>query len=66
MMNNLLRDLIGTGSIILFIDNILVATNIEEGHDEILEEILKKIKVDDLYIKPEKCMQNARKVEFLK
>ena len=62
----MLRDLIDTGSIILFINNILVATNVEERHDEILEEILKKIKVDDLYIKPEKCMQNVRKVEFLK
>jgi len=28
----------------------------EEGHDEIVEEILRRLEENDLYIKPEKCV----------
>jgi len=34
----------------------LVGIKTEEGHDEIVEEILKRLEENDLYIKPEKCM----------
>ena len=42
-----------------------VRTEIEEGHDEIVEEILRRLEENDLYIKPEKCMWKARKIGFL-
>jgi len=42
MMNNLFRDLINKGDTATFIDNILVATDTEEGHDELVEEVLKQ------------------------
>jgi len=37
MMNNLFRDLINQGDTATFIDNILVATDTEEGHDKLIE-----------------------------
>jgi len=44
---------------------VLVGTETEEGHDEIMEEILRRLKENDLYIKPEKCIWKARKIGFL-
>ena len=38
-----------------FIDNILVAMNIEERHNELVEEVLKRLEENDLFMKPEKC-----------
>jgi len=47
------------------VDYVLVGIEIEEGHDKIVEEILKRLEENDLYIKPKKCIWKARKIEFL-
>jgi len=65
MMNNLFRDLINQGDIATFIDDILVATEMEEGHDELVEEVLRRLEENDLFVKPEKCKWKVREVEFL-
>jgi len=56
MMNEILRDLINEGKVAAFVDDILVGTETEEGHDEIMEEILRKLEENNLYIKLEKCV----------
>ena len=55
MMNKLLRDLINTGKVAVFIDDVIVGTKTEEGHDELVAEVVKRLKENDLYVKPEKC-----------
>jgi len=65
MMNNLFRDLINKGDTAIFIDNILVATDTEEDHDKLVEEVLKRLEENDLFIKLEKCKWKVREVEFL-
>jgi len=65
MMNNLFRDLINQGDTATFIDNILVATEMEEGHDELVEEVLRRLEENNLFVKPEKCRWKVREVEFL-
>ena len=65
MMNKILRDLINEGKVAAFIDDVLVGTETEEGHDKIVEEILRRLEENDLYVKPEKYMWKARKIEFL-
>jgi len=55
MMNNPFRDLINQGDTVTFIDDILVATDIEEGHNELVEKVLKRLEENDLFVKPEKC-----------
>jgi len=65
MMNEILRDLINKEKVTAFVDDILVGTETEEGHNEIVEEILKKLEENNLYVKPEKCMWKARKIGFL-
>ena len=65
MMNKILRDLINKGKVAAFIDDVLVETETEERHDEIVKEILKRLEENNLYVKLEKCVWKARKIEFL-
>ena len=55
MMNKLLRDLINTGKVAVFIDDVIVGTETEEWHDKLVAEIIKRLEENDLYMKPEKC-----------
>jgi len=50
---------------VTFIDNIIVATDTEEEHDELVEKVLKRLEENDLFIKPEKCQWKVKEVEFL-
>jgi len=65
MMNNLFRDLINQGDMVTFINDILVATDTEKGHNELVEEVQKRLEENDLFVKPEKCKWKVREVEFL-
>ena len=53
-MNEILQDLINTGKVASFIDDIIIGMKTEEEHDEIVEELVKKLAKNDLYVKPEK------------
>jgi len=64
-MNEILRDLINKGKVAVFVDNVLVGTETEEGYDKIVEEILRRLEENDLYVKPEKCVWKSRKIGFL-
>ena len=57
--------MINEGKVVAFVDNVLVRTKTEEGHDEIVEEVLKRLEENDLYIKPEKYMWKVWKIGFL-
>jgi len=65
MMNELLRDLTNTGKVAVFINDVIVGTETEEGHDELVAEVIRRLEENDLYVKPEKCKWKVRKVEFL-
>jgi len=65
IMNDLFCDLINQGDIATFINDILVVTDTEERHNELVEEILKRLEENNLFIKPEKCKWKVREVEFL-
>jgi len=56
MINNLLRNMIETGDVATFIDNVMVGTEIEEEHNDIVEEVLRRMAKNDLFVKPEKYM----------
>jgi len=65
IMNEILRDIINEGKVAAFVDNMLIGTEIEKGHNEIVEEVLKRLEENDLYIKPEKCVWKVQKIRFL-
>jgi len=66
MINNILRNLIDTGDIAAFMNNVLVKTKDKEKHNEIVEKVLKRIEESDLYIKPEKCVWKVKEINFLR
>jgi len=54
MMNKILRNIINEEKVVAFVDNMLVGTETEEGYNEIVEEVLRRLEENDLYVKPEK------------
>jgi hypothetical protein len=52
MMNSIMQNLIDE-AVVVYIDNILVFTQTEEEHDRFVEEVLKRLEENDLFIKPE-------------
>ena len=64
-MNDLLRDLVVEEKVVVFIDDVIIVTETEKGHDEIVEEVLKRLEENDLFVKPEKCVWKVREVGFL-
>ena len=65
MINEIIRDLINEGKVAVFVDDVLVGTDSEEEHNEIVAEVLKRLEENDLYVKPEKCSWKTNKVNFL-
>ena len=65
MMNKILRDMINEGKVAAFVDDVLIRTETEKGHDNIVEEVLKRLEENDLCVKPEKCTWKVQKVNFL-
>ena len=54
-MNKILQDLINTREVASFIDNVIVRTEGEEKHNEVIEEVVKRLAESNLYVKLEKC-----------
>ena len=65
IMNKILWDLINTEEVASFIDDIIVEMKEEERYDEVVAEVVKWLVENNLYVKPEKCKQKIREVEFL-
>ena len=55
IMDEILQDLINTGKVVSFIDDMIVGTKGEEEHEEIVKEVVRRLAKNDLYVKPEKC-----------
>ena len=64
IMNELLRDLINMGKVVVFIDDVIVGTE-EERHDELVAKVIKRLEENNLYVKPEKCKWKVREIGFL-
>jgi len=64
-MNDILRDLIDTGDITAFMDNMLVGTEDKKKYNKIVEEVLRRMEENDLYIKPEKYVWKVKEINFL-
>jgi len=55
MINEILWNLINTEAVRNFINDIIVETKKEERYDKVVEEVVKRLAKNDLYIKLEKC-----------
>ena len=54
MINDLLRDIVVGEKVVVFINDMMVATEIKKGYDEIVKEVLRKLEKNNLFVKPEK------------
>ena len=66
MINKILWGLINTRKVASFINNIIIRTEGEEGHNELVEEVVRKLTENNLYVKLEKCKWKVREVGFLR
>ena len=65
MINKILWDLINTGKMASFIDDVIIEIEEKEEHNEIVEEAVKRLAENNLYVKLEKCKQKVREVGIL-
>ena len=59
------QGMINERKVVAFVDDVLIGTETEEGHDKLVEEVLRRLEENDLYVKPEKCAWKVQKVNFL-
>ncbi len=66
MMNTQFADIIAIGKVIIYMDDILVATrNDPEEHRQMVNRVLEQLAKLDLYLKPGKCQFEVKRIEFL-
>jgi hypothetical protein len=64
MMNTIFKDLIDQGKVIIYMDDILIFTTNLEEHRKLVKQVLQRLRDNDLYLKPEKCVFETNKVDF--
>ncbi len=65
MMNDMFREEIAEGWVVIYMDDILVYSQDEETHKKHVNKILEKLKKHKLSLKVEKCWFDQRTVKFL-
>jgi len=56
--------MIEAGDVAAFIDNVMVETEIEEGHDDIVENVLRRMEKNDLFVKLENTYGRLERLDF--
>ena len=66
MMDELFKLEIATGRVIIYMDDILIATDKDlQDHRKEVGSVLRKLQNNDLFLKPEKCTFHKKEVEYL-
>jgi Reverse transcriptase (RNA-dependent DNA polymerase) len=65
MMNELFKDLIDSGKVFIYMDDILIATATIEEHRLLVQQVLERQCEHHLFLKPEKCEFEKTEVEYL-
>ena len=66
MMNHLFHELIDEGYVTIYMDDILIHTpNDPALHRRVVNDVLRILTVNDLYLKPQKCQLEQTEVEYL-
>ena len=65
MMNDLFEDMIEEGWLVIYMDDMLLFSKDLKTHRERTRRVLQRLRENDLYLKPEKCVFDVKEVEFL-
>ena len=65
-MDATFREEIASGDVIIYMDDILIATKgTFKEHQALVTHVLQKLQDNDLFLKPEKCHFHKKQVEYL-
>ena len=65
MMNSLLRDLINTGKVLVYMDDIIIFMNNLDEHRKLVRQVLQILRENKLYLKLKKCEFEKTRIEYL-
>jgi len=65
MMNDIFRTLIAKGIVIVYLDDILIFTEMEEEHEQVVWRVLEVLVEHKLFLCPEKCEFHRKQIEYL-
>jgi len=65
MMNNIFQNLIAEGIVVVYLDDILIFTKIEEEHAQAVRRMLQVLKENKLFLCPEKYKFYKQRIEYL-
>jgi len=66
MMDMIFRELTATGEVVIYMDDILIATTSDiPHHRHLMHQVLDKLEEHDLFLKPEKCTFKVPEIEYL-
>jgi len=65
MMNDIFRNLIVEGIVVVYLDNILIFTKMKEEHERVVRRMLQVLKENKLFLRPEKCKFCKQQIEYL-
>jgi len=65
MINKILHDHINTSKVASFINNVIIGMEGKEEHDGLVEEVVRRLVENDLYVELEKCKWKVKEVGFL-
>jgi len=65
MMNNIFRDLIAEGIMVVYLDDILIFTRMEEEHTRAIRRVSQVLQKSRLFLRLEKCEFRKERIEYL-
>jgi hypothetical protein len=65
LMNTIFADLVAAGKVAVYLDDILIYSATREEHRDVTHEVLRRLQMHDLYLRPEKCEFARDTVEYL-
>ena len=65
MMNDILKDELNEGWVIVYMDDILIFSKTKEKLEEMTKRVLQQLRENDLYLKPGKCEFCKTQIEYL-
>jgi len=55
IINKILQDLVNTGEVASFINDVIVGTEKKERYNKVVEKVIKRLAENNLYVELEKC-----------
>jgi len=65
MINNIFRNLIAKGIVVVYLDDILIFTKTEEEHKQAVWRVLEILAEHKLFFHPEKCEFHWKQIKYL-